>query len=83
MLWNTLFGLLILGTYRYGDYITNECPQVEYACPKTCAIDHYHLPIEECKNGKKEQKSRSNKTVIPSGRQRYKKAMAENKSEGT
>ncbi len=68
MLWDILLGLVFLGTYRYGDYITDECPQVEYACPKICDIDHEHLPLKECKNGKKEQESRSDKTAISSSR---------------
>ena len=64
MLWNTIFALLILGTYRYGDYITDECPQRGYTCPKICTVNHIHLPKEECKNGKKEQKSRSDSTIV-------------------
>ena len=37
-----LLGLLFLGSSRYGDYITYECPQAEYACPKICDVDHKH-----------------------------------------
>jgi hypothetical protein len=50
--WNLLFGLLILGTVRYGDYITRECPQKRYSCPEICDVDHIHLPIKECKDAK-------------------------------
>ena len=101
MLWNILFGLLLIGTARYGDYITTECPQARYGCPKICDVDHIHLPLKECKNantlqerekgnqkiqesyeraqegnsekgiliyGKAEQESRSDSTIISSGR---------------
>jgi len=68
MLWNMLLGLLFLGTNRYGDYITNECPQGNYACPSYCNIDHIHLPKKECKNGKNKQESRSDSTTIQSSR---------------
>ena len=68
MLANLLFGLLILGTVRYGDYITDECPQQGYACPAMCDVDHKHLPLEECKNGKEtKNKSRTNPTPIYEG----------------
>ena len=53
MLWNLLFGLCILGLNKYGDYITNECPQARYICPKICDVDHKHYPREECKDAKK------------------------------
>ena len=66
--WNLLFGLFILGTVRYGDYITNECPQKRYSCPEICDVDHIHLPIEGCKNGKTKQESRPDSTIISSGR---------------
>ena len=81
MLWNMLFGLCILGTVRYGDFITDECPQAGYACPKYCDVDHKHLPLKECKNGKDKQESRPDSTAIPSSRQYDKEAMADNKSE--
>ena len=45
-----LFGLSILGSLRYGDYITKECPQGGYACPSVCDVDHKHYPRKECKN---------------------------------
>ena len=51
-IWNTLFGLALLGTLRYGDYITDECPQERYSCPEICDVDHIHLPRKECKNAK-------------------------------
>ena len=62
-----LLGLLFLGSSRYGDYITYECPQAEYACPKICDVDHKHLPLKECKNGKTKQESRPDTTIISSG----------------
>ena len=52
MLWNILFGVLILGVVKYGDYITYDCPQGGYSCPKYCDIDHKHFPREECGNKK-------------------------------
>ena len=52
MLWNILFGLILIGTVKYGDYITDECPQERYSCPKICDVDHIHLPIKECKDAK-------------------------------
>ena len=52
MLWNLLFGLCILGLNKYGDYISDECPQASYICPKICDVDHKHYPREECKNAK-------------------------------
>jgi len=45
-----ILGLIFLGSYRYGDYITDECPQESYSCPKICDVDHIHLPIKECKD---------------------------------
>ena len=68
MLWNILLGLIFLGINKYGDYITNDCPRANYACPKICGVDHIHLPKEECSNGKKEQESRSDSTAISSSR---------------
>ena len=61
-----LLGLVLLGSYRYGDYITNECPQGSYVCPKICEIDHIHLPKEECNNGKNKQESNSDTTTLSS-----------------
>ena len=55
MLWNLLLGLLILGTYRYGDYITYECPQASYTCPKICDVDHKHYPRKECEDVKRKR----------------------------
>jgi hypothetical protein len=52
MLWNLLFALSLLGVVKYGDYITNECPQGGYACPKKCDVDHKHYPRKECKDAK-------------------------------
>ena len=46
---NTLFALLIFGAYRYGEYITDECPQAGYVCPKYCDVDHICLPLPKCK----------------------------------
>ena len=55
MLWDILLGLLVLGTYRYGDYITDECPQVGYTCPKICDVDHKHYPRKECEDAKRKR----------------------------
>tara|TARA_Y100001938_G_scaffold149091_1_gene234792 strand:+ start:1332 stop:1571 length:240 start_codon:yes stop_codon:yes gene_type:complete len=77
-----LFGLLILGTVKYGDYITDDCPQGNYACPKICDIDHIHLPKGDCKDGKDKQKSNADTTTVSFSRQRYKASMDENKSKG-
>ena len=52
MIWNLLLGLLFLGAARYGDYISDECPQGSYTCPKICDVDHKHFPREECENKK-------------------------------
>ena len=57
MLWNLLFGLCILGLNKYGDYISYECPQAGYACPKICDVDHKHYPREECNGKEKKEKS--------------------------
>ena len=65
MLWNMLFGLFILGSVRYGDYITYECPQASYTCPKICDVDHKHYPREEC-NGKTKQESIPDSTTVQS-----------------
>ena len=81
MLWNLILGLVFLGTNRYGVYVTDECPQESYSCPAVCDVDHKHLPLKECENGKTKQESRSNTTTIQSSQQLYKTAMAEDKSE--
>jgi hypothetical protein len=52
VLWNLLLGLFFLGAARYGDYISDECPQRKYTCPKICDVDHKHFPREECENKK-------------------------------
>ena len=52
MLWNLLLGLIFIGAVRYGDYITYECPQGSYTCPKYCDVDHKHFPREECEKRK-------------------------------
>ena len=62
MLWNLLFGLCILGVAKYGDYITDECLQGSYTCPKIFDVDHKHYPREEC-NGRTEQKENSKKSL--------------------
>ena len=81
MLWNLLLGLIFIGTARYGDYITKECPQARYSCPEICDVDHKHLPIEECNNGKN-KKSRSSKATIQPREQLDEEAMGVYKSEG-
>ena len=58
MLWNMLFGLCILGVVKFGDYITDECPQGGYSCPITCDVDHKHYPREECNGRKKNEKKK-------------------------
>ena len=70
MLWNLLFGVCILGLNKYGDYISDECPQASYICPKICDVDHKHFPREECE--KKTKKTKGNimpdpKTCIEAG----------------
>ena len=82
MLWNLLFGLCILGLNKYGDYISDECPQARYTCPKICDVDHKHLPLKECKDAKTEQESKPDSTTIQSVEQLQTKAVAANKSEG-
>ena len=81
MLWNLLFALSLLGVVKYGDYITNKCPQAGYACPKKCDVDHKHYPREEC-NGKTKQESESDTTAVQSVKQFHKEAMGTDKSEG-
>ena len=68
MLWELLFGLVFLGTTKYGDYITDECPQAGYACPDICDVDHKHLPLKECKDAK-EKKSRRSKESLQASEQ--------------
>ena len=53
MLWNTLFALCIFGAFRYGNYITEECPSRGYACPTICDVDHKHYPRKECEDAKR------------------------------
>ena len=79
MLWNTLFALSLLGVVRYGDYITNECPQGGYACPTICDVDHKHYPREEC-NGKTKQESKSDSTTVQPVEQLHEETLATNKS---
>ena len=55
MLWNLLFALSILGVARYGDYITDECPLRNYACPRACDVDHKHYPRKECEDVKRKR----------------------------
>tara|TARA_R100001530_G_scaffold79765_2_gene55651 strand:- start:13 stop:261 length:249 start_codon:yes stop_codon:yes gene_type:complete len=81
VLWNLLLGLVFLGANKYGDYITDKCPQADYACPKICDVDHKHLPIEECKNGKN-KKSRPSKATIQTLEQLDEKAVGVHKPEG-
>ena len=81
MLWNLLFALSLLGVVKYGDYITDECPQVGYVCPKKCDVDHKHYPREEC-NGKTKQESKSDTTTVQSVKQLHKEAVGTDKPEG-
>ena len=55
MLWNLLFALSFLGVARYGDYITDECPLRNYACPRVCDVDHKHYPRKECEDAKRKR----------------------------
>ena len=55
MLWNLLFALYLLGVVKYGDYITNKCPQESYICPKICDVDHKHYPRKECEDVKRKR----------------------------
>ena len=55
MLWNLLFGLCILGVAKYGDYITDECLQGSYTCPKICDVDHKHYPRKECEDASRKR----------------------------
>ena len=55
MLWDLLFALSLLGVVKYGDYITDKCPQAGYVCPKKCDVDHKHHPREECKDAKRKR----------------------------
>ena len=52
-LWDILFALSLLGLARYGDYITDECPQAGYVCPKICDVDHKHYPRKECEDARR------------------------------
>ena len=81
MLWNLLFALSLLGVVKYGDYITEECPLRNYACPTACDVDHKHYPREEC-NGKTKQESKSDTTTVQPVEQLHKKAVGTDKSEG-
>ena len=81
MLWNLLFALSLLGINRYGDYITDMCPQEGYTCPKICDVDHKHYPREEC-NGKAKQESKSDTTTVQPVEQLHKEAVGTDKSEG-
>ena len=81
MLWNLLFALSLLGVVKYGDYITDKCPQGGYACPKICDVDHKHYPREEC-NGKAKQESKSDTTTVQSVKQLHKEAVGTDKPEG-
>ena len=67
MLWNLILGLVFLGANRYGDYITDKCPQEGYSCPKICDVDHKHLPLKECKNAKTLQEREEGNQKIQEG----------------
>jgi hypothetical protein len=66
MLWNILFALSLLGVVRYGNYITDECPLRNYACPRVCDVDHKHYPRKECEDAETEQESKSDTTTVQS-----------------
>ena len=79
MLWNLLFALSLLGVVKYGDYITEECPLRNYACPTACDVDHKHYPRKGCKNAKTLQKREEGKQKIQEG---YERAQEGNEKEG-
>ena len=64
MLWNMLFGLCILGLVKFGDYISDDCPQAGYACPKICDVDHKHYPRKECRNAKTRKEDEENSQEV-------------------
>ena len=80
-LWDILLVLCLIGFTKYGEYITDECPQGGYTCPKICDVDHKHLPREEC-NGKEKQESRPDSTSVQPVKQFNEKTVAANQSEG-
>ena len=47
-----LLVLCLFGAARYGEYVSDECPQASYTCPKICDVDHKHYPREGCENKK-------------------------------
>ena len=75
MLWNMLFGLCILGLVKFGDYISDDCPQAGYACPKICDVDHKHYPRKGCKNANTLQEKEKRYQSVQEG---YKGTQAEN-----
>ena len=69
MLWSLLLGLFFLGAARYGDYISDECPQRKYTCPKICDVDHKHFPREEC------EKKKTKGDIMPTSKECIKKGL--------
>ena len=67
-LWDILLVLCLIGFTKYGEYVTDECPQAGYACPKICDVDHKHLPREEC-NGKAEAEEEDYKKSLQESNQ--------------
>ena len=51
-LWDILLVLCLIGFTKYGEYVTDECPQAGYTCPKICDVDHKHYPRKECEDDK-------------------------------
>ena len=78
-----LFGLSILGSLRYGDYITNECPQGGYACPSVCDVDHKHYPRKECKNAIRKRNIRETSGQTAKEGQKNKKEKIEEYNNGS
>ena len=79
MLWNLLFALCLSGALKYGNYITNICPQGGYACPTICEVDHKHFPRSECEEGKSKKVKGD---IMPSPKkcaEKFKKGSAEYK----
>jgi len=80
--WNVLFGLLLIGVVRYGDYITNECPQGNYTCPSYCDVDHKHYPRKECKDAIRKGNIRKTSGQAPKESQKNKEEKIEECNNG-
>ena len=54
-LWDILLVLCLIGFTKYGEYVTDECPQAGYTCPKICDVDHKHYPRKECEDASRKR----------------------------